>query len=266
MKIGLCASMNVDDLSMGGSELAPIIAEMGYDYIELSLSHLSLLNDVQLDQLVNRLDKIGLPCESCNNFFPPLLKLTGSDVHWKEIERYVLGALRKAAQIGTKIVVFGSGPAKTIPDNFPRELAYQQLVELCCIIDPIARETGIVVAIEPLKKAECNIINTVEEGLQLMRDANCLNIRVLADYYHMRNEGENPDILLKAGQDLRHVHFAKIQDRTFPLSIEEDSQYVIFFEKLKRIGYDQRISVEAFTNNFHTEAKQSLALIKKLIN
>jgi len=265
MKIGLCAGMNVEDLSRGGFELAPLLAEMGYDYIELSLSHLAMLGDYDLKKLITRLKQSDLPCESCNNFFPSSLNLTGTNVNWHKIKEFAWKALEIASQIGSKIVVFGSGPAKTIPDAFPKSAAYQQLIELCRLIDPIARETGIIIVIEPLRKAECNIINTVEEGLQLMNDANCSNIRMLVDYYHMRIEGENPAILLKAGQDLQHVHFAKVLDRAFPLSIEEDSQYVVFFEYLKEIGYDQLISVEAFTNNFYTEAKQSLTLIKSLL-
>lgn len=265
MKIGLCASMNVDDLSMGGSELAPLLGEIGYDYIELSLSNLVLLNEGEREKLITRLKQSALPCESCNNFFPSSLKLTGTNVDWVKITEYVQKALKMAMQVGAKNVVFGSGLAKTIPDGFPKSAAYEQLIELCCLIDPIAKETGIVVAIEPLRKAECNIINTVEEGLQLMNDANCSNIKMLVDYYHMSVEGENPAILLKAGQDLCHVHFAKVLGRSFPLSIDEDSQYVGFFEYLKEIGYNQRISIEAFTSNFYTEARQSLSLIKNLL-
>lgn len=265
MRIGLCASMNVDDLSMGGSELAPILAEMRYDYIELSLAHLVLLSEGELNKVITRLKQSELPCESCNNFFPSFLKLTGTDVNWTKIKEYARKALETAALVGAKIVVFGSGQAKTIPDGFPKNSAYQQLIELCRMIDPIAVEAGITIVIEPLRKAECNIINTVEEGLQLMNDASCKNIRMLADYYHMGIENEDPDILLKAGQDLRHVHFAKVQGRSFPLNVDEDLRYAIFFENLKKIGFNQRISIEAFTNNFYAEAKQSLALLKSLV-
>jgi sugar phosphate isomerase/epimerase len=265
MKIGLCAGMNVSDLTMGGSELAPELRKIGYDYIELSLSHLTMLKQGNLDQVLENLTKAGISCESCNNFFPSTLKLTGPDFHLKNIAKYAKKALNTAAFIGAKIVVFGSGAAKMFPDGYPKEVAYKQLINICQVIDPIAKDLGILIVLEPLRKAECNLINTVEEALRLMEDAKTKNIHILADYYHMRMEEENLDILLKAGENLRHVHFAKVYNRSFPLNIEEDNHYEDFFLNLKKIGYNQRISIEAYTSDFYSEAKQSISFMKNIL-
>ena len=60
--------------------------------------------------------------------------------------------LDRAARLGAGIVVFGSGPAKTVPPGFPKGEAILQLIELCRKLAPIAADNGIIIVIEPLRK------------------------------------------------------------------------------------------------------------------
>ncbi len=79
-------------------------------------------------------------------------------------DKETLEKLSKAREMGTQILVFGSGPAKNIPEGFPFQKGYEQIVNLLREISRPARECGITIVIEPLRKEECNIINTFEEG------------------------------------------------------------------------------------------------------
>ncbi len=47
----------------------------------------------------------------------------------------------------------------------------------------------------------------------------------------MTLEDESPDILLEAGADVRHIHFARVEERTFPAEIE--AGYRTFFANLR---------------------------------
>ena len=130
------------------------------------------------------------------------------------------------------------------------------------MVDPIAAEHGITIAIEPLNRLESNIVLTAREGLALARQVDRPRIKLLVDYYHMTLEDESPDILLKAGPEVRHIHFARAEGRTFPAEME--TGYRAFFANLKRIGYEGRVSVEAYTTDFASDAPRALAVLKSL--
>lgn len=256
--------MVVKDLKNGGSEAASVLAELGYDYIELSLAHLTKLINTDFNSVKNTLVAFGIPCESCNNFFPPEVRLTGPDTDLMIILAYARKAIERAAELGASIIVLGSGPAKNLPYGFPKNQAWDQLVTLCQKLDPIAGSNNITIVLEPLRKSECNIINSVEEAHKLMRESNTKNIKILVDYYHMVAENESSDILLEAISDIRHVHLANPEKRSFPKSWNEHLNYQMFFKNLKKIRYNERISVEAFSDNFHEDAKISINFLNQI--
>jgi D-psicose/D-tagatose/L-ribulose 3-epimerase len=264
MKFGICSSMVVNDLRSGGIEVIETLARLGYDYIELSLAHLATLPVSDFQKITRRIKDAGIPCECCNNFFPPAMKLTGPGVNLPEITEHAKHALGRARQLGASIVVFGSGPAKTIPPGFPKGEAILQLIELCRKLAPIAADNGIIIVIEPLRKVECNIINTAFEGMQLARLTESANIQLLIDYFHLAVEKENPDVILAASRYIKHIHFAKSKGRSFPVNSKEEAGYSRFFSNLKKIGYNERISIEGYSSNFEEDAIKSYSFLKKI--
>lgn len=69
---------------------------------------------------------------------------------------YVEKALYRASQLGVEFIVFGSGPAKAVPEGFPMEVAWKQLVDLLRVMDTAAKKHSITIVIESLRKQECN--------------------------------------------------------------------------------------------------------------
>lgn len=266
MKFGVCSCMVVNDLRSGGIEVVETIARLGYDYIELTLQHLTRLDQDDFNGIIKRIRNSGIKCDCCNNFFPPDMKLTGPEINLNIITEYAKKALGRANQLGASIVVFGSGPAKTIPPGFPKGEAMFQLIELCKKLGPIAADNGITIVIEPLRREECNIINTASEGMQLAKQAESANIQLLIDYYHLTVEKENPDIILAASDYIKHIHFAKSEGRLFPVNAEEEIGYDNFLGNLKKIGYNERISLEGYSTNFEEDAKKSISFLNQLFS
>ncbi len=263
MRFGCCGNMVAVEPDKTGIEIVEKIREIGYDYIELSLAHISKLSDEEFKKLITRLDNSGLKCEACNNFFPPEIRLTGDHVDYEKIEKYLELVLSRADILGVDVIVFGSGPAKMVPEGFSIEKAWQQLIELTQYISDIVSKYNITIAIEPLRKAECNIINKISEGLRMVKGINRNNVKLLVDFYHLRSEEENPSIIRECKGYLKHVHFARFEGRTFPKEIEEDEFYLPFINNLKEIGYNERISIEAYSSDFYNDAYKSLKLLKK---
>jgi sugar phosphate isomerase/epimerase len=262
MRIGYCTNLIATQIDGTGSEWIEKGQENGFDYVELPLAQMVDLNDKEFLSLKGKIGSSGLKCEACNNFFPANIRLTGNDVDYGKTEAYLDKALGRAAQLGVKVIVLGSPKSKNVPEGYPMDKAWSQLVELLRNIDPLVRTRGITVVIEPLNKGESNIINTAAEGLQLAKAVDRENIKLLIDYYHLVMEKEDPEIILDAGSYIKHIHFANPAGRVYPA--EKVDGYIRFMDLLKRIGYEGRISVEAYTKDFCHDAKRSVEILRQL--
>ena len=109
------------------------------------------------------------------------MRLTGPDVNWTQVEEYDRLAISRAARLGAKVIVFGSSGAKNVPDGFPYDQAWEQIVQSMRIAAPIAAEHGITIVIEPLNKKEANIVLNGAEGLKLAREINRPSVQLLID-------------------------------------------------------------------------------------
>mgnify|MGYP000938892345 CR=1 FL=1 len=252
MRFGICAT--ADQLEQ--------VKQLGYDYGELPLSTTAALSDAEFAALVTQTKQIGLPIEAFNLFFPRHIRLTGPNADLTAAWAYARAALARAEALGGRVVVFGSGGARNVPDGFPLEQAWAQLVELLDGLEPIAADHGITIAIEPLNRLESNIILSVADGLRLAKQVNKPHIQVLADSYHMLRESEDAAILKKAGRRLVHCHTARGLERVYPT--EPDEHLRSFFAGLKRAGYHGRVSVEGKTEHLQADGRAALVVLRAL--
>jgi len=262
MRFGCCGSMITPRQDLIGIEIIEDLAAIGFDYIELSIRDLTALPEAAFTQILKRIEASGIRCESCNNFFPARVRLTGPDASMPAAVAYATTIFERAAQLGVSEIVFGSADAKNVPAGFSHDDAWLQIVELLQALGPIAAKYGITVVIEPLNTRESNLICTAKEGLKLACEVNHPNIQLLIDYYHLRQANEDPGIVLEAGSTIRHLHFAEPIERGFPL--EPAAEYETFFSNLRQIGYAGRCSIEAYTQNFVADAKRALAVMRTL--
>lgn len=263
IRFGCCLNMVAENEERVGAEHLEEAAKAGFSYVELPLAELTALPERRREEIRAQLRGSGIACETCNNFFPPSIRLTGSEVDDKQVMDYAKHALELAGSFGVEHVVFGSGGAKNVPEGFPMDRGYAQVVKLLRKLAPIAGDNGIVITIEPLRAQECNLINTFAEGCQLAKDVGDERIRVLVDYYHFSVMGESPEAIVKYGREyLRHVHFARVEGRSYPKSLDEDN-YAPFLRALREIGYDRRVSCEAYSKNFREEAPAALRFFRE---
>jgi len=252
VQVGYCTPLRTIDAAKA----------VGFDYVELSTSEIAGLSDGDFEQAAAHIRQVGLPVPATNLFLPAALKVTGPDVDREQQMAYVRKAFGRLARLGTQIVVFGSGGARRVPDGFPKDQAFQQLVEFGRRIAPEARARGITIAIEPLRREETNIINSAAEGLTLVNAIGDPNFQLMVDFYHLASEKEDPAIIVRAGEHVRHLHVANPEGRVFPRKVDE-YDYAPFFAALRTIGYDKRISVEASTKDLPADAPLAIALLRR---
>ncbi|MCM8901793.1 sugar phosphate isomerase/epimerase [Caldicoprobacter algeriensis] len=253
MKIGVCT----------GVENIKKMEDIGFDYIEPSVVSIAKMNDEEFNAAMNLVDGSNIKCEAFNVLFPGNIRLTGSEVDEGGIKDYLERAFARVSRLGAKVIVFGSGGARKIPDGWSREEAWKQLVRIARIAGDVAAEYGLTIAMEPLNTSETNILNSVEEGLRFVTDVGHTHVKLLADFYHMRRENEDMDVLVKAGSIIAHLHIANSNGRVCPLDRSEDV-YDAFFQKLKEVGYQGRISIEAGIKDVDRDAPVGLNLLREL--
>lgn len=265
MRIGCCGSMICPEKDPVGIEILEPLAELGYDYIELSLRDLAVLPPADFENLRRRVERAPIACESCNNLIPPPLRVTGRDADVPRVMEYIEEAFSRAEALGAESIVFGSPLSKNVENGFPWEIAYQQLLDFAQVLGDAAARHGLFIAMEPINAGESNLLVSAKETCEFVRRADHPHIRLLVDYYHLGLDGETPDVLLEAGPWLQHIHFSGITPRAFPKSEEEDAGYAHFLGNLIRAGYESRISIEAYTRDFRRDAKEGLAFMRSLI-
>lgn len=201
------------------------------------------------------------PIYSANCFLPGSLKSTGPEVDLGAIEAYAATAFARAARIGMKVIVFGSGGSRQIPEGFSPERAREQFAEVLRRIAPLAAAQNVTVVLEPLGRGECNFIHTVEEGATLIREIDHPAIRLLADFYHMMKNGEDPASLRPAAGLLAHTHAAEKDKRTAP-GIAGDN-FRPFLLPLRDAGYTGALALEcSFPNGLAADVPRALATLR----
>jgi sugar phosphate isomerase/epimerase len=88
-------------------------------------------------------------------------------------------------------------------------------------------------------------------------DEDC--IKLLADLYHMEEEGDQVDGLAQYKGKIVHAHVARPGIRTCPLP-NDKYDYLPFLKELETIGCE-RCSIEARFNNFEAEAETALLFL-----
>jgi len=241
-----------------------VLAQAGYDYAEFTVSsHLKpLVDDEEWAPLRQAIEAQPLPVEAFSVFVPGELKITGPAVDEERLAQYLEVAFERAASLGGQAIVFGSSGARNVPEGFPREKAWQQLINFVREAGEGAARVGITVCIEPLNRGESNVVNSVVEGLRLAQEADHPQVKVLADLYHMVAE-EEPLVehLVEAGDWIRHVHVSNT-DRRAPS--KGSSPYGAFFSGLKQIGYDGRCSIECRWEDLPSQCAPSLAFLRQM--
>ena len=243
------------------------IAACGYDYIEPGLAKTLALSDVDRQEQLRRLSATKVRIETMNWFLPGAdIKLTGPAVDQARITDFLERSLALAEQLGAKVIVFGSPGARSFPEGFPREQAWDQLKTFLRAAGGIieARRYGMVIGIEPLRKPESNIVNTVAEAARLAREVNHPKVRIIVDFYHLTFENEDPDAILDARDLIVHLQIADPAARGFPKQEGSEPRYRRFFDNLLKIGYTGRLSIEANSSDVAGDCGPALKFLKQM--
>lgn len=201
------------------------------------------LSDADFEIWRERITAAGIPV-LCSNFFlaRPHLRCTGPDANHDEVLRYATLLFRRLRLIGGRYVCFGSSGSRRLPDGWPKVEADAQFARLLAHMGPLAADSGIIVALEQLRSAECNYLNHLDEVTTMVEQVDHPSIRVLADFYHMRHMGDPPEALVRCGGLLALIEIAEKEGRKYPGVAGDD--FRPYFSALQAAGYSGPITIE----------------------
>ena len=169
----------------------PAMRAAGYDYAELRVVDLRPDDDETVyAPIKRRIEDAGLPPEALNVFIPPHHPVVGPARDLEGLRAYVTTAMGRMRDLGTRLVVFGSGGARSTPPGFDHHLVPGQLQDFLLLAGGIAADHDMDLVIEPLWRDVCDTINTIVEGFVAARQSGHPRVWTLADWFHVFHNDE----------------------------------------------------------------------------
>lgn len=255
MRFGICT----------GLENVNRLAAAGYDYIELGVQRALMpeADEAEFQKIREQVAAAPLKPEAYAGFIPGELRVTGDNVDFPRLSRYVETACQRGSELGGEVIVYGSAGSRSIEEGYSRERALGQISEFLDMAADYGEAHGITIVIEPICRREGNILRTVADGLAMAKRVNRKRVKALADLYHVWQENEPMQNIVDAAEWLAHVHIAEPVKRSYPGN--DDFDFTDFFRALQRAGYDGRVSCECQFDNFETDIETALQTMKSYV-
>jgi sugar phosphate isomerase/epimerase len=253
MKLGCCCSL--EDIEK--------FARVGFEFVECTVSTLKPeADDATFAPVQAAFRAAPLPVLAFNVFIPGDIKVTGPAVDEKRLFNYALRTIERMYAVGARILVFGSGGARNVPDGFPLETGREQFASFARSVGEMAQHAGVLVGIEAINRSEkTNIINSLTEAVDIARRVNHPSVKIIADVYHMALENEPFSHISEYKDWIVHVHLADAPQRGAPGT--EQLPWAEAFHQLHLAGYDGLMSYECKWKDVAGEAPRSIRFVRK---
>ena len=222
-------------------DFVPEAAGIGFDYLELPLARVAALSGSEFGELAGYMDALRVPVRAMYAMLPDELRVTGPDVQARLQHAYLEEAFARARRLGAQTVAFDAAASRRVPGGFDFALARRQAGNFLRIVQGHAAGFGLKVAIQNIRHAECNLINTVSEAALMAALLQLGNVGVLADTVQMAYASEPMDAILRCGSSLVHLHTGCALTRGLPRA-GDGEDYPRLFRILARMGYDGGVS------------------------
>jgi D-psicose/D-tagatose/L-ribulose 3-epimerase len=227
------------------SPLAERARGLGFDVLELCIEDPAA---VSAATLVAARDRSGIELSVCGAFGPDRDLASAEEAPRRNAAEYLGRLVELAAAVGSPHVcgpMYSAVGKAHPPDPQERRREWERAREGLRTAGELAAGMGVRLAVEPLNRYETDLVNTVAQGLELVRETGLDNVGLLLDTYHLNIEEKSVgDALRAAGERLFHVHACE-NDRGTPGTGHVPWREV--FDALRDLGYGGQVVIESFT-------------------
>lgn len=237
MKIGCFAS----------TDQIGTVEKLGFDSVELDLGEIVRMSNAEFCELEKRVADSALGFEVFSGLLPLSVRFHSQSFDEEYWMNYVSSAAARAAALGARMIPFGAGKCRSIPENCDNvEKAKRYVTHLVRRISDIVGQYGMILAVEPLGPANSNYINTIPEAADFIKEVNRSNCYTMCDMRHMHKMREPFDDISKYSDIIVHAHidYPHGTERLFPCA-SDGYDYAPYFHALKEAGYQGILTIEA---------------------
>jgi len=249
LPVGCCA---------GPAELTALETVPGLDFIELPVARALMGGAEEVAQLAAAMDRSPLRARAANVFLPADLKVVGPAARPGQLAEYAATATERARRLGVEVLVFGSGASRAVPGGFPREVALDQFERAVRLVDDQATSRGVTLALEPLHSEETNLLTSLAEAAEFIRQRRLDGVRLVADLWHMECEGEAVEVADQVAELVVHAHVAAAERRPPGQAGDRIEE---FLRRLRQAGYAGACSIECRWSDLAAEVPVAVARV-----
>ena len=234
-------------------KLAPHVAGMGFDWIEVPLES---LDDLDPARGSTTIQEHGLGVSTCAAMGPDRDLIHPDESIRLNGMNYVRGAIVATQELGATNLV---GPIYSAVGRTWQSTAEERardtdlLVSQLRALAEFAGDHGVTLCIEPLNRFETSFINLAAQAIEVVDRVAHSACQIMLDTFHMNIEEKNlGDAIRATGRRLKHVHTCE-NDRGAP-----GSGNVAWSEvaaALQEIHYDGPLVIESFTSKVQSIAR-----------
>jgi D-psicose/D-tagatose/L-ribulose 3-epimerase len=187
-------------------------ARLGFDVLEVAAGALAEMDDAELAAIKNRARDAKISLTGCIGL-PPRYDVSSEDegVRRAGIE-YLKKMLTALEKIDANIlggIIYAYWPcdySKPVDKPGARARSIDSMLKVA----DFAADRGVLLVLETVNRFEHFLINTSEEAVQMVKDINHPNVKVMLDCFHMNIEEDFiGDAIRAAGKHLGHFHIGE---------------------------------------------------------
>lgn len=246
MKFGVNAWVWTSPLTTAEMEkLAPQVAQMGFDILEIPLEG---LDDLDPQRGAELLKANGLSATACAAMGPDRDLIHPDKAIRDSGMAYIRGAVDLCEKLGITNLV---GPIYATVGRTWQQTPEERAKDLDVLVANLkelaayAGDHGVILCLEPLNRFETSFINLASQAIEVVDRVDHPACQIMLDTFHMNIEEKSlGEAIRAAGQRLKHVHACE-NDRGAPGS--GNVTWIDVAQALRDIGYDGPVVIESFT-------------------
>lgn len=251
MKIALC---NEVLRPLPFEQQCALAAALGYDGLEVAPFTLAddptQIGEARARELARIAADHGLAITGLHWLLvaPPGLSIVSADAAMRQRTADVMVRMvNLCAAMGGRVLVHGSPKQRSVPTGERHSVALERATECFARAARAAEAAGVTYCIEPLARAETDLVNTVAEAVELVDAIGSPALRTMIDCSAAgQTESESVPQLIERwwpGGKLAHV---QVNDPNRRGPGQGAMAFAPILRALRRVGYDGVLAVEPF--------------------
>jgi D-psicose/D-tagatose/L-ribulose 3-epimerase len=253
MRLGINTFLFTSPFTTESVKHFPTFKKWGFATVEIPIEDPSHIDPAKVRAAA---DKAGLAIGSVCACMGPGRDFRGTPEEQKTGVDYVKAIIDQAVVLGCPSII---GPLYSVVGRIgahteaEKQQHFKDVVKNLKVLAAYAEKRGVQLCVEPLNRFETDFLNTVEQGLKLVKAVNSPAVKLHLDTFHMNIEQKNQAAAIKkAGKLLAHFHACGC-DRGTPGNDHIDWPNIA--KALKSVGYKGDVVIESFTTDVKVIAR-----------